>query len=52
MDKVKIDRINELARISKQRPLDKSELEEQKMLREEYLKFFRAQIKGEMNNGR
>lgn len=50
MDKVKIDRINELARISKTRELTAEEKEEQKALREEYLKFFRASLRGNIDN--
>ncbi len=46
MEKIKVDRINELARISKTRPLTGSELEEQKTLREEYLKEFRRALHG------
>ncbi len=49
MDKAKIDRINELGRISKQRKLTEEELKEQKILREEYIKFFRAGIRGEIS---
>ena len=49
MDKKKIDRINELARLSKTRPLSESELSEQKLLREEYIKFFRASLRGDKN---
>ena len=45
MDKAKIDRINELARLSKARELTDAEREEQKALREEYLKFFRAALR-------
>ena len=37
MEKVKVDRINELARISKQRALTELEAAEQKALREEYI---------------
>ena len=37
MEKQKVDRINELARISKQRVLTEEEAKEQKALREEYL---------------
>ncbi len=37
MEKAKVDRINELARIAKERPLTESEAAEQKSLREEYL---------------
>ena len=46
MDKIKIDRINELARISKERELTKDEREEQKKLRAEYLEEFRRSLKG------
>ena len=51
MDKKKIDRINELGRIAKTRELTKEELAERQALREEYLKFFRAGLRGEINNG-
>ena len=44
MDKVKIDRINELGRLSKQRELTDAEKAEQKALREEYIKEFRASL--------
>ena len=37
MEKVKVDRINELARLSKERELTTEEREEQKALREEYI---------------
>ena len=46
MDKIKVDRINELGRISKTRPLTEAELAEQKLLREEYIKEVRAALKG------
>lgn len=46
MDKKKVDRINELARLAKTRALIESEAAEQKALREEYLKEFRAALKG------
>ena len=46
MEKTKIDRINELGRISKTRELTEEERAEQKALREEYLAFVRAQLKG------
>ena len=46
MDKKKIDRINELGRIAKERELTEAELEERKVLREEYLAYVRAQLKG------
>ncbi len=46
MDKVKVDRINELARISKSRPLTEEEKAEQKKLREEYLAEVRKALRG------
>ena len=48
MDKKKIDRINELGRLSKQRELSEEEKKEQKALREEYIAYFKASIKGEL----
>ena len=46
MEKQKIDRINELGRLSKERELTEDEKLEQKALREEYLKEVRAALKG------
>ena len=46
MEKEKIERINELGRLSKTRPLTDEELREQKALREEYVKEFRAALRG------
>ena len=46
MDKAKIDRINELGRISKERELTDEEKAEQKELREEYLSYVRSQLRG------
>lgn len=46
MDKKKIDRINELGRLAKERELTEAELEERKALREEYLAYVRSQLKG------
>lgn len=45
MEKIKVDRINELARISKQRALTESEALEQKALREEYLREVREALR-------
>lgn len=42
MEKAKIDRINELARLSKQRALTEAEKAEQAVLRAEYLAEIRA----------
>ena len=50
MEKAKVERINELGRISKVRPLSEEELIEQKVLREEYLKEFRRALHGGEEN--
>lgn len=47
MEKEKIDRINELARIAKTRELTEAEASERQALREEYLKEVRRQLRGE-----
>lgn len=47
MDKEKIDRINELGRIMKERPLTDEERREQSELRREYLEEFRRQLRGD-----
>ena len=47
MDKEKIERINELGRLAKQRPLTEAEEKERAALRAEYLAFFRASLRGE-----
>ena len=41
MEQIKIDRINELARIAKQRELSPEEAEERAALRKEYIEDFR-----------
>ena len=46
LDKAKIDRINELGRLSKTRPLTEAELSEQKSLREEYIQYVRSELRG------
>lgn len=46
MEKYKIDRINELARLSKTRELTEAEKTEQSNLRNEYLAEVRAQLRG------
>ena len=46
MEKIKVDRINELARLSKERALTEEEKAEQKGLREEYLAEVRKALKG------
>ena len=50
MEKEKINRINELARISKERELTADEREEQKRLREEYIAYFRSTLRSGANN--
>ena len=47
MEKAKIDRINELGRLSRERELSEAEREEQKTLREEYMKEVRAALRGD-----
>lgn len=46
MEKTKIDRINELGRIAKQRELTPEETEERRVLREEYMQEVRRQLRG------
>ena len=46
MKKEKIDRINELGRLAKERKLTEAEKAEQKALREEYLAEVRATLHG------
>ena len=50
MEQAKIDRINELARLSKARPLTAPEKEEQAALRAEYIRDFRASFGGILEN--
>jgi uncharacterized protein YnzC (UPF0291/DUF896 family) len=45
MEKAKIDRINELGRLSKVRELTEDEKKEQKALRDEYLAYVRSQLR-------
>ena len=45
MDKRKIDRINELGRLAKERELTEEEKTERAALREEYIADFRAEIR-------
>jgi uncharacterized protein YnzC (UPF0291/DUF896 family) len=46
MEKIKVDRINELARLSKERELTDAEKNEQKALREEYIAEVRKTLRG------
>ena len=50
MDKVKVDRINELARKKKTEGLTPAELEEQAALRAEYIAGFRASLTAQLDN--
>lgn len=50
MERAKIDRINELARKSKQQELTAEEKAEQQKLREEYRAEFRANLMGQLDN--
>lgn len=50
MEKSKIDRINELARKSKQEPLTEDEKKEQQALRQEYINGFKANLRATLEN--
>ena len=50
MEQIKLDRINELARLSKTRELTAEEKAEQKALREEYIIAYRASLRGILDN--
>ena len=50
MDQKVLDRINELARIAKERPLTEYELQERDGLRREYLAAYRASLRGILDN--
>lgn len=49
MEKIKVDRINELGRLSRERELNEEEKAEQKALREEYLAEVKAILHGNKN---
>ncbi|SFE50892.1 DUF896 domain-containing protein [Peptostreptococcus sp. D1] len=49
-DKVKLARINELAKLAKERELTAEELKERKILREEFLANFRAGFRQQLDN--
>ncbi|MBE6632062.1 MAG: DUF896 domain-containing protein [Ruminococcaceae bacterium] len=50
MEQKKIDRINELAKKSKNEVLSPEEAAEQKQLREEYIESFRRNMRGILDN--
>ena len=50
MEQSQLDRINELARKAKVEELTEEEKLEQKALREEYIRNFRASMRGILNN--
>ncbi len=50
MQQIKIDRINELARLSKVRELTDAEKAEQQTLRQEYIIAYRAGLRGILDN--
>ncbi|MBE6782776.1 MAG: DUF896 domain-containing protein [Ruminococcaceae bacterium] len=50
MDQKKIDRINELARLAKQRELTPEEQDERQKLRREYIDAFKASLVGTLEN--
>ena len=50
MEQAKIDRINELAALKKERPLSEAEAAEQAALRAEYLSEVRARMRGTLDN--
>ena len=47
MEKSKVDRINELARLAKERELTEAEKAEQQELRAEYIAEFRRTLRGD-----
>ncbi len=50
IEKKRLDRINQLARKQKNEGLTKEEKEEQRVLREEYLKSFRKQFRNQLDS--
>lgn len=50
MEQSKLDRINELARLSKTRPLTEEEKGEQDKLRKEYVALVHNNLRGQLNN--
>ncbi len=50
MEKAKIERINFLAKKAKNAPLTAEELQEQKLLREEYVAEIRTNLRAQLDN--
>lgn len=50
MDQKKIERINELARASRERALTEAELDEQKTLRQEYISAYRSSMRAQLDS--
>ena len=50
MDQKKIDRINELSRLARERELTREEQEERAILRREYIDSFKASLTGILDN--
>ena len=50
MTKEQIERINELARLGRERPLTAEEAEEQKALRRHYIDEFKANVKATLDH--
>ncbi|MBR3843966.1 MAG: DUF896 domain-containing protein, partial [Clostridia bacterium] len=50
MDEKKIERINELSRLAKERELTPAEQEERAVLRREYIDSFKASLRGTLDN--
>ena len=50
MEQKKIDRINELARLAKQRELTEEEQAERAQLRQEYVAAFRESLRAQLEN--
>ncbi len=50
MDKKKIERINELARKSREDGLTEAEKEEQAVLRREYIESFKMSLRSQLDN--
>ena len=50
MDQKKIDRINELSRLARERELTSEEKSEREILRREYIDSFKASLIGQLEN--